>query len=154
MREKWLFIEPEQLKHFCNDVVTRTIVMGPLVVGPQSQDHFLIQPKSSRYNPAQYISTVDTSLLLINPYCWYIFAVATAPNRLASRSSPTKGPLFGFVLKGILGSAPVEVTVKACLGWEGVTSIRKVLAYSKLPWVEARCTACWTRQAWLSGGKR
>ena len=54
----------------------------------------------------------------------------------------------------ILGSAPVEVTVVACLGREGATSTRKSPAYSKPPSVEARCLACWTQQVGIAGGKR
>ena len=79
-----------------------------------------------------------------------------------------KYPLFGrCIAKGtrlpgwrldqkepILGSAPVEVTVVACLGREGATSTRKSSAYSKSPSVEARCLACGTQQVGIAGGKR
>ena len=73
---------------------------------------FRIKPRSKFRKP---ITCHDITLLSIYPCCRYILTVDTAPNHLASRSSPMKGSLFGYVLKGLLGSASVEVTVVAAL---------------------------------------
>ena len=99
------------------------------------------------------------------------YLVAATARYLASRKQPNEvSPVWLFAKgtrspvwrldqrdrppgKGLLGSAPVEVTVVACLGREGATSTRKLPTYSKPPSVEARCLACRTRQVGITGGK-
>ena len=143
----------------CNDVVTRTIVTGSLVAKSRSQSHAFPIPRSPITRPHlprhQNITPLDIP-----------------PRYLASRKQPNEvSPVWLFAKgtrspvwrldqrdrppgKGLLGSAPVEVTVVACLGREGATSTRKSPAYSKPPSVEARCLACWTQQVGIAGGKR
>ena len=143
----------------CNDVFMRTIVTGPQVAEPWSRDHTFRIPQSqdhtfrvprlqdhifppSRYNPAQYILS-STWLLGSIPMKCPLFGHCVAKKtwipdwRLDQENQPPE--------KGLLGSAPVKVTVMACFGWERATFTRKPLAYSKPPSVEARCLACRTQ---------
>ena len=84
----------------CNDVVTRTIVTGPLVAGPRSRDHLPIQPKSLRYDPARYIPTVGTSLLSIHPCCRY------SPESLGFQKQPNEGSPVWLCAKGTSRISP------------------------------------------------
>lgn len=72
---------------------------------------------------------------LTHPCHQYILAVATGLG-----FSPIKGPSW-LRAKGTSRISPQS------------RSTRKLLTYSKPPRLETRCTACWTRQAWLSWSK-
>ena len=112
---------------------------------------FSVLPSPLQYNPARYALS-GTWLLESSPMKCPSFGRCVAKGtrspdwRLDQKDRPPG--------KGLLGSAPVEVTVVACLGREGATSTRKPPAYSKPPSVEARCLACWTQQVGIAGGKR
>lgn len=55
--------------------------------------------------------------------------------------------LFSYMPKKLLRSVLVKVMLVVCLKKKGTTSIKKLLAYSKLFWVEAKCTVYWIQQA-------